>query len=53
VGEVAALRLKLVRSRSRIRGRGHHLDAEATEVDEVSEGQVGEVEGGMWIRDED
>jgi hypothetical protein len=57
-GEVFALRLKLVRSRPRGQGwgrglgqwgRGHCLEAEATEVSEVGEGQVGEVEDGLGI----
>jgi hypothetical protein len=54
-GKVTALRLKSARSKPRVRGwgrglgrqgRGHRLEAEATEVcEDDGEGQVGEVEG--------
>jgi histone acetyltransferase (RNA polymerase elongator complex component) len=55
VGEVVTLRLKSVRSRPLVqgRGRGRCLAAEATEVSEGDgEGQVSEVEGGVGIRSE-
>jgi hypothetical protein len=59
VSEVATLTPKSARSRPRVQGWGHglgrwgwhcHLEAEASEV---SEGQVGEVEGSVGIRDGD